>query len=231
MTSNPSNPVSPLPEADDLREVLISRVTDGVSVSADWDRLEDVARTDPNVWRDLAYAQHDQASLSRAVEPVIAAASRVELPQLEHMTLRLTSRSRSISTWAGWAAAAAIGLAWLGLPGTGFSDKRDSEGSQAGQTAGQSAGLGTGVVQSASDALQAYLNKGQENGQVIGQVPGKLLLEAKPLGEGKGYEVLYLRQILEKTTVPNLYPSGTDDSGGVVPIKAPLRPRASSSAT
>jgi hypothetical protein len=153
------------------------------------------------------------------------------------MTLRLTNRSRSISTWAGWAAAAAIGLAWLGLPGTGFSGKQNTGDVPTGQTQsgrtqpGQTAGLGTGVVQTASDALQAYLNKGQENGQVIGQVPGKLLLEAKPLGEGKGYEVLYLRQILEKTTVPNLYPSGTDDSGGVVPIQAPIRPRASSTAT
>jgi hypothetical protein len=175
MTSNPSNPAHP--EADDLREVLISRISDGLSVSADWDRLEDVARTDPKVWRDLAYAQHDQASLSRAVEPVIAAASRVELPHHEHMTLRLTNRSRSISTWAGWAAAAAIGLAWLGLPGTGFSGKQNTGDVPTGQTQsgrtqpGQTAGLGTGVVQTASDALQAYLNKGQENGQVIGQVP------------------------------------------------------------
>lgn len=234
MNTTPT-PLTDAATPDDLRDILIARITDGVSVRADWQRLEDVAQSDPSVWRDLAYAQHDHAALSAAVAHANAS-SRTDVPVLstpaaDQMTLRLTQRSRTIAAWAGWAAAAAVGLAWLGMPGTGLD--RSSPLLDAPDTT-QSAGLGgvldSGIARSAADALQAYLNKGQESGEVIGQVPGKLMLNARPLPDGQGYEVLYLRQFLEKTVVPNLYRAATDDSGDLVPTQLPLVQNAGSTA-
>lgn len=225
---------------EDLREILIGRITDGVSVRADWQRLEDVARSDPSVWRDLAYAQHDHSALcaavagahstSRAGDSAIGAS--LPFNGTDQMSLRLTQRSRTIAAWAGWAAAAAVGLAWLGMPGTGFTRSPSPlNNSATPETAGLGGVLDTGIAKSAADALQAYLNKGQESGEVIGQVPGKLMINARPLPDGQGYEVLYLRQFLEKTVVPGLYRAATDDSGDLVPTSMPVIQNAGSSAT
>ncbi len=39
------------------RDLLVSRVVDGVASSADWAALDDLARTESSIWRDLAQAQ------------------------------------------------------------------------------------------------------------------------------------------------------------------------------
>ena len=71
----------------------------------------------------------------------------------------------------------------------------------------------------AADAFQAYLERGQEAGRVVGEMPAKVLLEAQPSAQGSGYEVLYLRQIMERAVVSDLYEFGVDERGRPVPVR------------
>lgn len=199
------------PDRADERDLLVSRVVDGVAGAGDWSRLDALARADSGLWRELALAQRDAACLNLAVEDQIAGADTVNVPVREHMVLRLSQRSRLVATWAGWAAAAVVALAWIGVP------VASSPQDPASPT--QSAGLFT----TAADALDAYLRKGQADGNVVRQMPSKVLVDARELPDGKGYEVLYLRQILEKTIVPDLYKASTDEFGNAVGTQIPVR--------
>lgn len=69
-------------------------------------------------------------------------------------------------------------------------------------------------IQSAADAWQAYLQKGRESGEVVGEIPNKLLVDSKPALSGNGVEVIYVRQVMERAIVPDLYEfAGRDEAG------------------
>ncbi len=65
-----------------------------------------------------------------------------------------------------------------------------------------------------AEALQAYFDLGCASGQVVAEMPTKVLLDARPLPTGDGYQVLYLRQMLEQMTVPDLYHVEGEDEWG-----------------
>jgi hypothetical protein len=187
----------------DERDLLVARAAEGAAGERDWAKLEALARTDASVWRDVAMTRRDMAAFSLAVNDQIESAMHVDVPAEEHMVFRLTQRSRTVATWAGWAAAAVIGLAWLGVP------------MAANQPSGPAADRpqSAGLFATAAEALDAYLKRGQQDGNVVQQLPTKVLLDAKPSADGKGYDVLYVRQILERATVPDLYKLSTDEWG------------------
>jgi len=180
----------------DERDLLISRAAEGSLGERGWAKLETLAKADAEIWRDVAMTRRDMAALSMAVNDEIDSAMHVDVPAEEHMVFKLTQRSRTVATWAGWAAAAVIGLAWLGVP-MAAPTTQTNEGPQTANTGG--------IFTSAAAALDAYLKRGQADGNVVQQLPTKLLLDAKPSADGKGYDVLYVRQILERATVPDLY--------------------------
>ena len=67
--------------------------------------------------------------------------------------------------------------------------------------------------------LTRYLEQGKKSGQVVGELLDKVLIETRPVQNGDGYEVYYIRQIIEKARVPDLYTFGTDDTGQAVPVR------------
>ena len=84
------------------------------------------------------------------------------------------------------------------------------------------------------DHLARYLDQGYEEGRVVGELPDKVLIRATPMAlqDGTiGYDVVYVRQILERVQVPDLYTFGaTQDELGrsrmqPVPVRvnAPVR--------
>jgi hypothetical protein len=73
--------------------------------------------------------------------------------------------------------------------------------------------------QTASEAFNEYLAKGKQTGLVVGEVPARVLIEARPMKSG-GYEVTYLRQVLERRRVRELSPLATDEFGNMVPLPA-----------
>ncbi len=193
------------------RDVLISRVVDGEATPRDWGALEDISAGDPGVWRELASAQRQQAELARCVEVATEAADRVDLPGDDAPSIRLSARLNLAARWAGWAAAAMVALAWVGAGGPAAST-----------TDVQSASLLPASLGSDA-ALSLYLDKGKQEGRVLAEMPAKMLVGTRPAADGFGYEVVFVRQIVERTRVNDLYRLSSDEFGNAAPV--PVRGR------
>lgn len=206
------------PDRNNDAEMLISRVVDGEATPADWQAFRAMAEREPSLWRDLAEYQHDHAELSAAVQAAIAMADDVEAPVGVEMHRRFAERTRLVGSFGGWAAAAAIVLVWaVGMRGGGYGSSP--------LNVPNNASLGPNLTHNtaaapmtAADAYQTYLDKGQESGLVVGEVPTRVLIEARPSKSG-GYEVYYLRQIMERKLVKELNTWGSDDLGRPVPVR------------
>lgn len=188
-------------------DILISRIVDREATLEDWAALKAVAAADPGVWFRLAQAQQDQMELSAGLATAIEIADGIEAPSEAASIHRFTTRFGLVRTWGGWAAAALVGLALLVRPGASLQE----------QTAGIS------IPSSASEALARYLDLGKKEGAVLGEVPQKYLVNTIPVEDGGGYEVIFVRQIIERAVVPELYRFGTDELGRPSPVR--LEPR------
>jgi hypothetical protein len=188
-------------------EQLISRIVDGDVDEVSWRELEVHAAREPALWPHLARAQRDHSLLASAVGAVAARAECVDAPMAggHH---RFTA-----GAWAGWALAAIVGLAWvIGLRPT----MRPAE------TA--SPPVMTAGFTSPEDAFRRYLELAQEQEVVLQEIPTRILIDSRPLVDGSGYELLYLRQVIERTVVPELYHlEGRDEAGQPSLVK--YRPR------
>jgi len=198
------------------RDILLSRVVDGTALDHDWAALEALGDKDPVLWRELAQSQRQQAALMSVVHAAgrVADEIDIEIPEV-HVIGRLSSVAR----WGGWAAAAAIAMAWLGgLRTTGV-------GTNTADVLPRIGSSGSPAFDSPADALQAYLNLGADEGTVLGEMPAKVVLQTMPAQDGSArYDVYYLRQIVERATVDDLYRLSSDETGqGVTPV--PTRPR------
>jgi len=194
---------------DRTTDILITRVIDGRASAADWHQFEAVAEREPAAWRDLALAQHDDRALRGAVAEGVARAESRGLPDeasIDEAAGTMSRRTRRVATWAGWAAAAAVALAFVTQRpqttpgGTPFR-----------------ANLGT-PISTAADVLSDYLEKGRSEGVVIDELPQKMLVETTPDGQG-GYNVVYLRLIMERASVPDLYKFSSDELGQQAPVR------------
>ncbi len=198
-------------------DILISHVVDGESTAEQWRELEALAVMEPRLWRDLAEAQRDVAALRSAMRAAGDLADRVGLPAsidaasepegghdirtFSHPVLRLNR----IGAWTGWLAAAMVAI----VATVHFQSNR-------GATIGvQPAGLGSAITPiSSSEHFDRYLEAGLKDGSVLGEVPGKMLVESRPVPSGQGFEIIYVRQVVERAIVPDLYKvEGTDDRG------------------
>lgn len=191
------------------REILIARVIDGEATPEDWQTIRTLAASDPTLWGDLAESQSNHDQLRAAVGELVAIADSIEAPIREHAAVSLAQRLGLVGRWGGWAVAAAVLLAWsVGLLGTPSG------------TDSLHAGLGPDLqpIQSPDQALDTYLEQGKAVGRVVRQKPGLVILDTNPINDGKDLEIIYLRQIVERAVVDNLYRVSRDESGRLVPI-------------
>lgn len=236
--SNPTNTEKPgaaLP--GDIADLLVSRVVDGVATERDWNAFQAVAGNDTAAWRELAVSlgasQRDQAALSRAVELQISAAATAGLPS-DEMALHPLQFSTATRAWnfarsgLGWVAAAVLAVA---VYSGRFNPSRAGESPRGASTAG----IGIPVddifsnESSTKDLLNQYLDRGMRTGEVLGELPDKLMLQATPvkLDDGSdGFEVVFVRQIVERAKMPDIYQiqKGSSDELGRENVKqVPLR--------
>lgn len=206
---------------------LISRIVDGEAGDGDWHSFRALAEREPSLWRDLAEYQRDQSELSAVVAAAIRIADGVEAPAEVEMSRRFSDRTRLVSTWGGWAAAAAVALVWF----TGGLNNRPA--SPIGNQGGlmnlnnmQPQEVVDSYVKdgklSPADLYNTYLDAGKERGLVVGEVPDRVLITARPMKAGGGYEVIYMRQIMERARVKQLNGVGTTDWGQQVPVPIEL---------
>jgi hypothetical protein len=198
---------------DERTELLVSRAVGGDAAAHEWDELTSRADADVRVWRELGVSLRDQSALAAIVAGAGERAESVAAPRMAGHGAAWAPAWRGsmrLASWAGWAVAAglaiAIGGRWLGAPAA-------PEALPA-QTAGISTPADATLVRNAQEALEAYLERGRSEERVIQQMPRMLLLEARPNPTGEGYEILYLRQLMERAVVPDLYQFGAEDEAG-----------------
>lgn len=177
---------------DDQTDILVNRVIDGRDTAADWHSIETLASSDPEVWRTLALAQRDHRAVVAGVRQATEVADRVAMPVAEsiHARMRSAARLRRTSTWAGWAAAALLALAFVG---------RTVQTTTPDVNAPATASLERPFTD-AANALQSYLAQGRQNGRVVSERPMRLL-GMEQLPDGAGYRVLYERPIVESAVL------------------------------
>ncbi len=195
-------------------DILISRAIDGNATSGDWDELTALADANPAVWRNLDMNLREHQAFARAVNADVIVADAIEMPTLRRAaTTELRDAGRHptilarIGGWSGWAVAAVFTIIWVaGVLNLAQNSAPQPNGSSPGHNAMM-------VGASAAELLQAYLDKGRQEDFVIAEVPQRVLIETRPNGTGRGYELIYLRQILERTVVPDLYQFHRDEAG------------------
>jgi len=169
-------------------DVLITRVLDGEASSADWSGLESLAQADPAVWKRLAETLRAQAALTRGAGEILETAGGVEAPAPGPGA---RPGLRPWWTWSGWAAALILGFFWaLGphhspapLPEKAF-------------------------LQASQPASHAVPGKAT----LVGEFP-RVMVDSQRTPRGDRYEVTYLRRLLEKVVVDDLYQINPDEWG------------------
>lgn len=208
---------------DSRDQLLISRIVDGDAGEPEWTEFETLAIRQPLVWRELAEAQRDHAALVRGVSSALALAEATPLPSsreafnFQGHADKFQQRLHRLSAWAGWAVAAVVVLAFTPL-GRPFQSSPPQSGLQ---TTGWN-------INTADDALDAYKKLGGESGRVLGEMPTRVMVQSTPVPTGQGYEVVYLRQIVEKVIVADLYQfTGEDERGQPTPVRWQQKQRGS----
>lgn len=189
-------------------DVAMSRVADSVATRADWDALEKAARTSPRIWEDLALTIRQAQQLSAEVRAATQDGEGVQLLE-EVAAPEETARPRAprrLAAYGGWIAAALM-VAAIGRWG--------SIAPRAGEQ------TNTASLSSPMEYLSNYLSSGKKEGSVIGEMPRKLLLDTTPTEDGKGVYVLFVRQIVERVKVDDLYRISVDELGNPTPVKLP----------
>ncbi len=194
-------------------DILISRTIDGNATTGDWDELTALADANPAVWRNLAMSLRAHQAFARAVNADVTVADAIEMPTVQRAaaTIQLRDAGRHpaflarVGGWSGWAVAAVFTIIWV----AGVLNLVQNTAPQPGSSPGNTTMVGA----SAAELLAAYLDKGRQEDFVIAEVPQRILIETRPNGTGRGYELIYLRQILERTVVPDLYQFNRDETG------------------
>lgn len=221
------------------RERMICRLVDDVTSSEDWRRLAMVAGTDPTIFADLADTRRHGEQLSTEMMRQVCLADGVTLGLVadglaaghqfgetiavggandadDEQPVRTNGLSLPGRWKLGWAVAAALGLLCLSQ----FVNSNNRITSSGGGV--KAAGLVS--VGSAEQALDAYYKLGREAGSVVTEVPQRYVLDSRTLPDGR-QEVLFLRQVVERAIVTNVYKVGSDEQGR--PVLVPLAPATS----
>lgn len=221
---DPNHTPDPSSGSEAVVDLLISRVVDGVAGPRDWTAIERTAATDPGIWREVALAQRDHAELVAVVGRATSRAEGLDLPASANYPLHARPAFGRVGTYLGWAAAAAFAvLLYRGAPPQQVTPTGRP------QAASLFVNDTSPAVASPAEALDLYVTRGQQTGRVIAELPEKILVKATPVSDDDGdrLEVVYIRQIVERTTVPVLYRFAPDDTGQLlapVPIRIEPQP-------
>jgi len=198
------------------RDILLSRLIDAEASAADWAEFKRLASTDQTIWAELSEAQRAHDELAGAVRAETAIADDIPAPIEAGLAAGLTERLGMLWSYGGWAAAAALLLTLV------VGNRAGLIGGPGGPGDLQAAGLGPALVTAESEpdaALDAYLQLGKRAGTVLGVAPELVVLESRPAETGEGYDVVFLRQVIERKRVDSLYEIGRDDAGNPFPVR------------
>ena len=193
--------------SNENEQLLVSRVIEPDATTTEWDELTAAAEADPSLWRQTVQTLRDHHAMTRAVNASIVIADDVSTTprtsRLEHRPAvdAAPSERRQLLRWSGWAVAALVALAWV----SGLSNVRSN---------GTMNASFVPSTLTAAEHLENYYTQGRREGRVFDEVPEKILVQTRPSPTGDGVEIIFIRQILERTTLPGLYHyQGEDETG------------------
>ena len=185
-------------------ELLIHRVVESMAQPSDWSELEMLARSDSAVWERLADAIRIEGALRSVLDDAVSVADDIELPSAG--VTRVSARKSGLLSWSGWAAALVLAFLWLG---TGTDPASDT-------------GASSSIAHADSqEALEQYFELGREEGRVLYALPSTVMT-TWPAVDGKSLEVLYVRRVLERTVVSEMYEVNQDETGQLTSVPAEL---------
>ena len=211
----------------ELREHLIDRIASGDRTAAAWSGFTRHAGDEAAAWRAMAESLRDQLLLVDAAAAAAEVADRVELPPSPAAAPRSHRRNRTgppaepaphrpagrTRAAAGWLVALLLLVSMIAGEPLGLQRAATSPTTTATTAPPATAGFVPSAL-SAADALSLYLDRGRDEGIVLEDQPDLVLLESRPVSSGGGYELLYVRRILERAVVPEMFlPAGVDDDG------------------
>jgi hypothetical protein len=71
------------------------------------------------------------------------------------------------------------------------------------------------------EMLSQYIDLGKKQGTVVGELPDKIVLDSTKTPDG-ATEIVFVRQIVEKARVDDLYRMATDEAGNPRPVRIKL---------
>jgi hypothetical protein len=186
---------------------LISRIVDRSAAPEDWSGFASLARSEPSHWEQLLTTLRADAALRSALGGPLAVADRVE-------TRAPVTVLASWRRWSGWAAAAMLAAAWVGslAAPTPASAPRDVAPATS-QLAGHQATPGP----AGAAHVPTPLGQPIRGTPVMEELPLRLV-GTRPGPDGRGVEVLYVRPIVEKAVVDNVFSFSTDELGRPTPV-------------
>lgn len=202
--------------SENTQDHLIARIAGNEATRDEFALFESEAEGDPRLWESLARTLRDELQLRAALDAAIATNAEADIERAQTLIAGEAPRAqRPWRTWSGWAAAAvlAIALTFSMLIPVGPVDTESSP--------GEATGRAVPASLTVDEAYETYLDLGEREGRLVMQMPS-VMIEARPIDEG-GYEVLYLRQVLERETVNGMYELQPDEFGEPVPV--PTHPR------
>lgn len=204
---NPTNDQTPTPASE--ADILIGRLVDGEADEQDRADFEQLADSEPRLWRDVALRQQDMFALTDEIDRELAAAVAMELPDY-------AAQNRGLR-WAvaitGWAAVLVVVIIWSFMAG--------QQGITAPATGARPVvhppAISGADGLTADEHLALYLQ-----GQFVMGELDPILLETEELPDGwTAYS--YLRRIEEYVILPPDHPLPVDDKGRFVTDPAELR--------
>lgn len=199
--------------------VLIDRITAGEADAAEFRAFESLAKREPQGWEQLARALRDELDMRsalhaedhavRAEAEVTRAATRSHGHDAAQRRRGPTVPVFTFRAWSGWAAAAMIAIAWtiFAVAPTEPHEPMTSPAPRA-QFASYTA----------DDAFERYLELGHSEGRVIRELPARMIeMESD---EDGGMVVYYIRQLLERERVNEMYQYAEDELGR--PMAVPI---------
>jgi hypothetical protein len=188
---------------------LTVRIAEGRDSAGELAEFRRLASVDPGAWEALAELQRDDRELRGLALAATAPALDAPLP-----FPRGNPPRPRFAAAVGWLVATALGIALASGGALRPPDGRV-----------QVASLAPDL--SSAAALENYLDRGRAEGRVLHEIEPKALVGSRPLAGG-GYELVFVRQILERVEVPEVWRldarlDGAAD-GAAVPVPATLPP-------
>lgn len=221
---------------DMTEEVLLGRVSSGEDGDdRAWRAIETAAKSEPALWERTARALHAELGVRQSLDSALAAADRAEILDAafdqphdseDHNdetevfgagpgapTYRI---SPAVTHWSGWAVAAMIAIAWLGVW-----TNRPLVSSGNGATPMQAGAPDFSLTSLTPDEVyDAYRVRGYEEGRLVQELP-MLMVETRPIRDGQAIEVFYIRQTLERATVDSVFSFSQDETGQMRYVPVP----------